>query len=707
MKFLLIVKSIFLFSFFAFGQTPSSGGMTLRWSDRLPKALELDASVAPHRLSLMSRSKWYENQNRWKECVRTSGKVVTRTSLDYWVANLHLKCLRRYSETGKAPFAELVQHFSKISNKKKDLLESPFPDHGNRLINTYLYLGEKGLKEKDSSKAQSFLDLYKDLLSSMEEADKARYYEIQGRLALKSNNKKMALSHLLEGFSLNPRKKTIALLKDLGHQVVKYLKRFPDAPRAPTVGKNILSSLRRLVYKRQKSFDGAKKSVLSELGNAPGVFILPWARSIYGRGYFSEAFDLASAASSQFKKNEEGKSEALLIAGRSAYYSKQFSKARSYFLKLMDQHKESEHAAEGTYYLGLLYFREQNHRSLIALNEKFLQSELSEKYELQVRYWLYRSLEKEKSPKAKGQLAQILKKFPLTYYGLRLRFESSNNLQSLFQKGIDPKMQITVPWDSEQVARWSRIKLLLSSGWTRAAGREIDLLPDPRSGKEFLLRAKVWVAARNSVRTMQVLAKAIDSDSALLTKEVLEMAFPYEHLDPISKYGDIHGLDTHLILALIRQESGFIKNAVSPSKAMGLMQLIPGTAKETAKWIRLKNFRIPASLFDPTTNIRMGTHYLRRMVKKYKGVVPLALAAYNVGPGNMDRWLRQRTDLKDWATWGKEDVHDLWMDEVPWAETSFYAKAVLRNYLLYKIIYNKEQALPLPPWQEAQTFVER
>ena len=63
------------------------------------------------------------------------------------------------------------------------------------------------------------------------------------------------------------------------------------------------------------------------------------------------------------------------------------------------------------------------------------------------------------------------------------------------------------------------------------------------------------------------------------------------------------------------------------------MQLVPGTAKETAKWIRLKKFRIPESLFDPETNIRMGTHYLRRMLKKYKGIVPLAMAAYNVGPG--------------------------------------------------------------------------
>lgn len=204
---------------------------------------------------------------------------------------------------------------------------------------------------------------------------------------------------------------------------------------------------------------------------------------------------------------------------------------------------------------------------------------------------------------------------------------------------------------------------------------------------------------------MRELSAGIDKDPTLLSKEILQFAFPREHLDAIQKYGTTHEIDRNLILSVIRQESGFVKNAVSSSRAMGLMQLVPGTAKETAKWIRLKNFRIPESLFHPETNIRMGTHYMRRMLKKYKGVVPMAMAAYNVGPGNMDRWLRQRTDLENWAEFGKDTADDMWMDELPWGETSFYAKATLRNYILYKIIYDGEEKLPKVPWEDAQKIV--
>ena len=96
---------------------------------------------------------------------------------------------------------------------------------------------------------------------------------------------------------------------------------------------------------------------------------------------------------------------------------------------------------------------------------------------------------------------------------------------------------------------------------------------------------------------------------------------------------------------------------------------------------------------------------MRRMLKKYKGVVPMAMAAYNVGPGNMDRWLRQREDLSNWANFGLDTLDDMWMDELPWGETSFYAKATLRNLLLYRIIYEGEEALERPAWNGAQSIV--
>jgi soluble lytic murein transglycosylase len=144
---------------------------------------------------------------------------------------------------------------------------------------------------------------------------------------------------------------------------------------------------------------------------------------------------------------------------------------------------------------------------------------------------------------------------------------------------------------------------------------------------------------------------------------VLE-ATQYAHLDP------------WLVLGIIRQESAFNARAVSRSDARGLMQLLPSTGREVYQRIGLETFRNDL-LFDPQLNIRLGTQYLGRLADTHRGNLILALAAYNAGPGRVQRWL-QELSTADW---------DEFVERLPFEETRLYVKSVLRNYGVYQWLY--------------------
>ena len=126
---------------------------------------------------------------------------------------------------------------------------------------------------------------------------------------------------------------------------------------------------------------------------------------------------------------------------------------------------------------------------------------------------------------------------------------------------------------------------------------------------------------------------------------------------------------------------------MSPSNAYGLMQMIPPTAREIAGDLKLGKLILPDDMFQPQRNIVMGTYYLARLINRYQGNIPLGLASYNAGPARIDRWLRARPTLKNVITTKSSDPDDeIWFDEIPYGETNYYVKAILRNILLYRVL---------------------
>lgn len=149
--------------------------------------------------------------------------------------------------------------------------------------------------------------------------------------------------------------------------------------------------------------------------------------------------------------------------------------------------------------------------------------------------------------------------------------------------------------------------------------------------------------------------------------------YPLKYQHFVETYAEKNGLDKYLVYAVIRTESKFDANAVSTSKAKGLMQLTDETGTDCANKLKLMKYKNEL-LFDPETNIRLGCFYLKSLIQKYNSV-EIALAAYNGGPGNVDDWIKShgnsKTELKT----------------IPFSETEAYVEKVIDTQKMYKSIY--------------------
>jgi soluble lytic murein transglycosylase len=167
-------------------------------------------------------------------------------------------------------------------------------------------------------------------------------------------------------------------------------------------------------------------------------------------------------------------------------------------------------------------------------------------------------------------------------------------------------------------------------------------------------------------------------DVAVATATTEQVFFDYELLYPrpyekiVAEVARQFRVDSALIYGIIRQESLFRADAATNAGAVGLMQLVPETARRTARgWGRPEPGR--EELLDPETNILLGAAHLSDLVEQFDGQLEVALAAYNAGPAVAERWLPE----------GSIDA-DVWIDNIPYNETRAYVRRVLWHSLVFK-----------------------
>lgn len=181
---------------------------------------------------------------------------------------------------------------------------------------------------------------------------------------------------------------------------------------------------------------------------------------------------------------------------------------------------------------------------------------------------------------------------------------------------------------------------------------------------------------RSKIIKTVVTALVLIALALFLYDKAERMVYPVEYKGYIEKYSEKYDIDPYLILAMIKVESNFNPQAVSPRNARGLMQVSDSTGKWASGKMKLENYGSD-SLMDPETNISVGCWYLAYLGRVYDKKRSLMLAAYNAGTGNVSTWLKDSRFSPD----GRNLV------SIPFKETRNYLKKVDKCYNIYIRLY--------------------
>lgn len=155
---------------------------------------------------------------------------------------------------------------------------------------------------------------------------------------------------------------------------------------------------------------------------------------------------------------------------------------------------------------------------------------------------------------------------------------------------------------------------------------------------------------------------------------LLKKMYPKKYSEYVEVYANEYEVDTLLIYSIIKAESNFNENAESKSGAKGLMQLMENTATELLE----KELMISQEeIFEPKNNIMLGTKYYAYLYETYNNT-ELALAAYNAGLGNVNKWIEENIIESDGSN----------IENIPFKETNMYVRKIINNYKVYKKLYN-------------------
>lgn len=371
---------------------------------------------------------------------------------------------------------------------------------------------------------------------------------------------------------------------------------------------------------------------------------------------------------------------ALLLDGRN-----RDEEARFHFDRLTQGAPNSGNARAALWRLGWSDFRNERYAESEQRFAALADTTASRIDRLRPLYWQGRSVESlGRNEEAAALYASLAEEFPLSYYGWRARERSAQinfagsgavNARKEARPGI-PNGRSALP-----AGALERILILMEAGLHDEGARETARLTRKANGLEDRIQlARLLTSGGDFNRAQRVIVDAYTTDLARGpiqgSEELWWYAWPsaYSGLVDAATASE-ESVPPELVYSIMREESGYRPKVVSPVGARGLLQIMRETGAKLAGRSGRGAFD-PDDLFDPRTNIELGSFYLTELSQRFPTKLSASIASYNAGPHV----------VKDWVD-GDFRPDDEWVESIPYSQTRSYVKRVMRSLQAYQRLY--------------------
>jgi len=440
---------------------------------------------------------------------------------------------------------------------------------------------------------------------------------------------------------------------------------------------------------RLRQYDQAR-STFGELVEEKGTHAdeaLVWLARIYLRQGEGQKLLNLSRTAAVSRLSAERRGQINLFSGIWLEDHKQYDEAIKRYRLMAKQGEPASQRAEGLWRAGWVYYRTGQYREALD-TFRSLADQHDLDFEPQALYWMGRSAELTKDTQAQDYYHRVCQRYPFTYY-CQLAYERAPISEN--QEVLDNSTSTNTPSSSSEEAKQpplTREDLESQTPYRRAielkmlgldddAAHEVAVLTDrysrdPKASTILSTLLNEVGAYHHALRLARARFRdQLERTGGALPPELWRVAYP-SGLLPTIKRQEAKGVDPNLIAAIIREESQYDVNAVSRVGAIGLMQVMPATANNVARKVGLPAVE-REDLFDRETNIRIGVRYVEQLLDQFSGNLVYAIASYNAGPIAVGRWVNQFRGQSE----------DEFVELIPYQETRYYVKRVLRSYREY------------------------